>query len=693
MRVAGLIFFLWLTGGGAGIAQSQPVTVHRAPPELFLSEVEASEPRLSPSGRFLAFYEHTDHEEESGDILTIRDLDAPPGTPDVRAGFGEFTILWVEWANEDRILVAIALMGNVEFYGASFEIPFSRVLSFSRQTLDDPVVLFEGQSRRVTRSLFNIRLSDVADILPEDPAHILMPAYRGDTLHLWRVNINTGEADIAERGNDRTALWFTGSGGYAVMRVDMSRGNRRVYVYTRDGPDGRWRRTANYRINELSEAAPEFDWAGSSDTPGQIYIYGRPEGAGRTNVYLYDLATNSYLDTVASHERVDIDRTLTDARSGRYIGYVYVEDREHVVLTDPELQRHYSAVDGFFGGDVSVIPVSMAGSRMLLYVTGPTEPGVYYLYDRAAASIDPLYMTRPGLPLAALADVDIINYRTRDGLDLTGYLTLPPGGAGPTTPLVVMPHGGPEMRDVYDFDPIAQYLAGNGYAVFQPNFRGSSGYGEAFARSGYHQWGLAMQDDITDGVRHLIDTGRAGADRICIMGFSYGGYAALMGGATTPDLYQCVIAGASVTDLPGFVSSWDERDEEDALSYWTEAIGDPRADRDRMYNTSPVNLASRYRVPVLLFHGDRDDIVPVSQTRDMAAALEAAGIEHHYEELRGVGHNLPPGVALRGIMRQSLEFLDRSIGHERGYVHPLAGFQPEIYGERDEAAVAEGDAG
>lgn len=683
MRIV-LVAVLWLLAGLVQAVQAQTVQVRRAAPEQFLSEVEASEPRLSPSGRYLAYYEHTDHEDESGDILTIRDLDALPGTPDVRAGFGEFTILWVEWANEDRVLVAIALMGNVRVYGASFEIPFSRVLSFSRATLDDPVVLFEGQSRRVTRSLFNIALSDVSDLLPNDPDHILMPAHRGDSLHLWRVNVNTGEAEIAERGSRRTALWYTGPGGYAVMRVDMSRGGRRVYVYTRDGPNGRWRRTANYRVNELSDVAPEFDWAGSSDNPNQIYIYGRPEGAGRTNVYLYDLVSNTYVDTVASHDRVDINRTLIDGRTGRYIGYVYIEDRQHVVFTDPALQRHYEAIDGFFGGDVSVIPVSMAGGRMLFYVTGPTEPGVFYLYDQNAASIDPLYMSRPGLPLGALAEVEIINYRTRDGLELTGYLTLPEGGARETTPLVVMPHGGPESRDVYDFDPIAQFLAMNGYAVFQPNFRGSSGFGEAFARSGYHQWGLAMQDDITDGVQHLIDHRRAGADRICIMGFSYGGYAALMGGATTPDLYQCVIAGASVTDLPAFVNSWEEREEEDALTYWTEAIGDPGRDYDRMYNTSPVNLADRYIVPVLLFHGDDDDVVPVAQSRAMAEAFEAAGIEHHYEEMRGVGHNMPPGVPLRAIMRQSLEFLDRSIGFQRGHIHPLASFRPEIYGAEDE---------
>ena len=289
---------------------------------------------------------------------------------------------------------------------------------------------------------------------------------------------------------------------------------------------------------------------------------------------------------------------------------------------------------------------------MIIYVSGPREPGEYHLFDGETGLIEPLFSTRPRLPQDALADVEIIRYPARDGMQITGYLTNPIGGAGPTTPLVVLPHGGPETRDVYGFDLLAQYFAAQGYAVFQPNFRGSSGYGGAFARAGYREWGQAMQDDITDGVNALIEQARAARDRICIVGFSYGGYAALMGGATTPDLYQCVVAGAAVTDLPRFIDNWRDIDE-DAFAYWSEAIGDPNTEVERLFNTSPVNLADRIQVPVLLLHGGADDVVPVTHSRMMANALEAAGAVYHYEEYRGGGHHFSVGPQTRSMFARS----------------------------------------
>ena len=633
--------------------------------ENFLDEVVASPPRISPNGRYIAYFLRGD-QDNLGDWLQVKDLDAPEGQGVRRAVFGEFVIIDVNWANDDRLLVTLGVPGSVRLYGTNFDVQYTRVLSFSSQTLDDPVVLFEGEGRRVERNLFNVRMHEVADMLPGQNDFVLMPAYRGETLHLWRVNVRTGEADIVERGNRRTARWFTGPDGRAVMRVDVSSRGRRVSVFTRSGESNRWRRSATYRTNELSESAPEFDWAGASDNPGQIYVFASPDEADRTGVYLYDVNTGEYLEAVGVHDRFDVAGSLIHPRTGRYMGYSYIDDRLQIDFEDETLGRHFRGINDFFGGEVSVLPRDYAQGRMIIEVSGPQEPGVYYLYDEVATSIEPLYSTRPTLSPEELAPVDIIDYTARDGLELTGYLTLPDGRATAQTPLVVMPHGGPETRDMYDFNLFAQYLATNGYAVFQPNFRGSSGHGEAFARAGYGQWGAAMQDDISDGVQHLIAQGRAAPERICIMGFSYGGYAALMGGAVTPDLYQCVIAGASVTDLADFVEHWRSEDNEEALAYWSEAIGDPRSEAERLRAHSPVHLAENFTVPVLLFHGDSDETVPVAQTRAMAEAFEQAGIVHHYQEFRGGRHNVSLDSAeLRSILVRSVEFLDRAIGDLR----------------------------
>jgi dipeptidyl aminopeptidase/acylaminoacyl peptidase len=195
-------------------------------------------------------------------------------------------------------------------------------------------------------------------------------------------------------------------------------------------------------------------------------------------------------------------------------------------------------------------------------------------------------------------------------------------------PLVVIPHGGPEDRDNLDFDVFSQVVATRGYLVLQPNFRGSSGYGRAFAEAGYGQWGGKMQDDITDGVRKLIDSGQADPKRICIFGASYGGYAALTAGALNPDLYKCVVSWAGISDLRRFVGFAAEGPTADRMivrDYKLRAIGDPIKDKDRLTQSSPVTYAAQYRPPVLLIHGDQDARVPIEQSREMANALKAGG--------------------------------------------------------------------
>jgi dipeptidyl aminopeptidase/acylaminoacyl peptidase len=218
-------------------------------------------------------------------------------------------------------------------------------------------------------------------------------------------------------------------------------------------------------------------------------------------------------------------------------------------------------------------------------------------------------------------------YKARDGADLSGYLTVPPGAPATPPPLIVMPHGGPESRDDLSFDHWGQYFATRGYAVFQPNFRGSGGFGRAFAEAGYRQWGARMQDDVTDGVNALIASGKVDANRVCIVGASYGGYAALYGGAAQPDLYKCVVSVAGVSDLSQMMK-WQKRvagSESSRYEYWTKSIGDVQADAARLVEKSPITYAASYKPPVLLFHGELDDIVPVEQSKMMEKALKKAG--------------------------------------------------------------------
>lgn len=659
-------------------AQTAPSQPERADIEDFIDLPETTRPQLSPNGRYIAYMVHTDHSAD-GDVLIIDDLDDDDDAETLQAGFGRFPIINIAWASNNRVLVTLLIDGQIQIgRGFLFSAPIVRTISFDRRDLTQPVVLFESEGRRVFENVYNAAGNTLVHALPNDPEHVLMSAYRGDALHLWRVNVFTGEADVVERGNSRTMFWHTDANGFAVMRIDSISNGRQVRVFTREQGARRWRRTRTYRVNELVDRGADFDWVGVSDQPGMIYVFSRREGADRRGLYLYDIANETYAEVMAEHDRYDIARGIVSPEGGTFLGYAYQADRLEVEIVDPDLRRHYQGIVGFFGEDVSVMPEEFSGDRMILVVSGPREPVVYYLYDRAERSISPVFSSRPRLPPDVLHDVEILRYQASDGLELTAYLTRPRRGMNATTPLILMPHGGPEMRDVYDFDLIAQYYASQGYAVLQPNFRGSSGYGRAFAEMGYGAWGDRMQRDLDDAVQVLIDQGRVAPERICIAGFSYGGYAALVGGAQRPDLYRCVFAGAAVTDLISFVDHWEDIDE-DAHDYWQEAIGNTETDRDRLFWVSPVNLADRMTMPVLLVHSMDDPIVPFEHSRMMADALEASGGEFHFQLFGNGGHSFVRSDQLRQILNQSTALFDRTIGPDRFRNEPV--FSEDLFPE------------
>jgi dipeptidyl aminopeptidase/acylaminoacyl peptidase len=370
------------------------------------------------------------------------------------------------------------------------------------------------------------------------------------------------------------------------------------------------------------------------------YVLARPAGADRTAVYLYDLHQGQFTQTIASDPRVDIAGVFVNPRTSEYLGYYTFDDVYRVHFNDAGVQSHINALRRFFGDDASFDIVDMSDdARMwIISASGPSDPGALYLYDREQTHIEPLAPLNPSLASDQLGPSSVVRYAARDGAQITGYLTLPPeAGAGPL-PLILMPHGGPESRDLFVYDRDAQFLATRGYAVFRPNFRGSSGYGRAFAEAGYGEWGGKMQDDLTDAVAHLVSTGVADPARVCIVGISYGGYAALAGAAFTPEAYRCAVSIAGVSDLveqSQYVLREGDDEEDD---YIRRSIGDPRVDRERLRARSPALHAANIRVPVLLLHGGQDEIVPVQQSRRMERALRQAGGDVRYVEVEGEGH-------------------------------------------------------
>lgn len=618
-------------------------------------------PQLSPDGRRIAYLERQGM--GSGAIrVAVIDLDAPGGPQTYATRFSDVEPTWVGWGGNERLVIAVAV--PIEFRGYARHVFRNsdyhglRMVSVDPEFATPPVPLFSNVSQRTNWN--NIFLHRITDILPGDPDHILMPAYRGDHYHLWRVNLNNGEAEIIERGDRNTVDWFT-SNGVAVLRYDRT--GSRLNVHSRQSADEPWRRTYSLRISEFQSIGHDFQWAGATRIPGQIYVRARPEGQSLISIYRYDLATGQFVERIAGHDRFDVNDAVVDPWTGQYTAFRYTDDRHRYEFADAATGQRYDQVLDHFGPQMEVEPISFGGDRMIVRATGPQNLGAYYLLDPDRSEIASLFSIHGTSIRSMTSPVEPVGYTARDGLDIPAYLTLPPGGMGPDVPLIVYPHGGPEARDRIAHDRMAQFLAALGYVVLQPNFRGSIGYGGDFTHAGYREWGRAMQNDLSDGVEVLVSEGLVDPERICIVGFSYGGYAALAGAALTPDLYSCAIAGGAVTDLPAFLDH-KERQNEDHYAYWVEQIGDQDNDTERsaMLAVSPRHQASRIRIPVLLLHGEEDRIVPVDQSQRMARALERHGVPHVYvEEPAGVHYWGRNWENTRLTFRNVAAFLDDAL--------------------------------
>ncbi len=442
----------------------------------------------------------------------------------------------------------------------------------------------------------------LADSLSRDPAHVLLASANGKGgISLWKVDVHSGSVEAVRAGEE--------------VHEDFAPG---VLVV---------------RYDHRAAAADDFDVLGPADGPGhKAYVSLQPRGEAdgdTASLRIYDFDRKTLSDPQWAALPYDISDIVYHEGDRALAGVCYTADSYLCDFKDAKLEADYKKARAVFDDRAGLTPLSMSddGRYWLFGVRSPTDPGAYYVYDRQTGAMTLAANRHPDLTPKRLATMEAFKYRARDGMMIPAYLTHPPGApAGKALPLIVMPHGGPEARDSLDFDIWAEFFATRGYLVLQPNFRGSAGYGRKYAEAGYGQWGGKMNDDITDGVQQLIKSGRADKSRICIFGASFGGYAALYGGAKTPDLYKCVASFAGVADLNALVE-WEHstKGHESRYRYAVRSIGDPSKEGARLAAASPVTYASGYKLPVLLIHGADDPSVPVAQSKLMQAALSKAG--------------------------------------------------------------------
>lgn len=362
-------------------------------------------------------------------------------------------------------------------------------------------------------------------------------------------------------------------------------------------------------------------------------------------------------------QRYGIESVIRDGYSRATLGAWVGGPEPKILWLDPRAEaQHKALMRTFAGRGVYIYGRSQSGSRVLARVASHSTPAIYYLVDFSKGTADIVAEAYPALDKVPLGEVREISYEARDGTEIPAYVTLPPGTVAENLPLVVLPHGGPEAHDSRDFDWMAQFLATRGYAVLQPQFRGSTGFGEEHRKAGYRQWGGLMQDDVTDGVKALIGQRLADPQRICIVGASYGGYAALAGAAFTPDLYACAASINGVADLPAMLGHESKQagKESDALAYWHEHIGNA-FDKD-VIDRSPNRAAAQVRAPILLLHGADDTVVPISQAEAMARALQESGKPYTLIKLPGEDHWLSFSSSRVRVLKELDTFLAAHLG-------------------------------
>lgn len=388
-------------------------------------------------------------------------------------------------------------------------------------------------------------------------------------------------------------------------------------------------------------------------------VYGVDEKAGFTALYSMNLDDNRQRTEIFARPDTDVDQLIRIGRNRRLVGVSFANERRTVEYFDPELKRLSAGLARALPGQplVEIIDSSADESKLLIVASSDTDPGTLYRFDKATRQLERIMLVRSPLEGKTLAPMKPVTYKAADGTAIPAYLTLPIGSTGKGLPAIVMPHGGPSSRDEWGFNWLVQFFAARGYAVLQPNFRGSTGYGaEWYRKNGFQSWRDAI-GDVNDAGRWLVAEGIAAPSKLGILGWSYGGYAALQSSVVDPDLFKAIVAIAPVTDL-GMVKAEADRFTNSMLV--AAFIGEGPHIREG----SPAQNVDRFKAPVLLFHGDRDQNVGVRESRVMANRLKAAGRQVNYIEFQGLDHQLDDGAARSRLLTESDSFLRKAMGLE-----------------------------
>ena len=578
----------------------------------FFRTAKFSALQLSPNGKYIALLSPINNRKNIVIIETDGLKNAKPVTK-----FDDQDIASFSWANDKEIVFTLDSDGNEAF----------SIYKINAHSKRARVVQLVGSQVGAS----GIRSASIVHLLPNDPEHIIVQ-YNGRNIKapdLYKLPLDS-KWDKRRKKNYKMQIIAKNPGSYqgwmldneGVVRAAVSIEGLKGQLHYKNKIEEKFKVLQEFNVDDANISPLAFDF--DDKTMFVASNIDRDTAA----IYRFDPESNKLGELVFAHPDVDVTNLMLSRKKEKLLGVAYVDDYAETVYFDKETAEMMASIEKSFSGkQVNIISQSEDESLRIVFVSSDIDPGQYYLFDQKKNTLKSLVARMDWLDNELLSPMKPIKFTSRDGLKLRGYLTTPKNSVGKKLPLIVNPHGGPYgIRDVWGFNPEAQFFANRGYATVQVNFRGSGGYGKAFQQAGYGgKWGAEMQNDITDTVNHLVKKGIVDPEKICIYGASYGGYATVAGLAFTPELYKCGINYVGVTDVSLLFESmpkhWEPQKELLKIQ-----IGDPD-DEALMKRMSPLHHVEKIVAPLMIAQGGKDPRVIKKHAILLKDALEKQGIK------------------------------------------------------------------
>lgn len=640
------------------------------PLETFFRRAEFNQMSLSPNGEKLAAVSPL---KGRGNLVVI---DLNKRSRQVITSFEQMDVADFQWINNKRLCLRVAdgqdATGAVTYRG-------SYCINDDGTDMRDFTRLGVAASGAAGSGKL-VDMTPIRSAGTDSPDYIMQMRFRSnDSADLYRFNTESGKI---------TLLTFDSPGNVSSWVIDRNRVPRVAVrdadrvgsetwtmrsIWHRTGEGAKWEKLFEYKVtwgNPLGDmmAPIAFDFDNTT-----LYVSSNIGGRDKRAIYKYDTVNKKMGDLVFEHPLIDLTGGLLfSTEKKKLVGIRYSAEMPVTKWLDAELESLQKQLDATLPDNINQIGVAEEKTKRLLVLSvSPTNAGEYFLFDNEKKAIESLVKRRDWLPPNLMSDRKYMMYKARDGMEIPAWVTIPKGSNGKNLPLIVHIHGGPHVRGYNGIDwgrPTAQFFASRGYVVIEPEPRGSTGYGRKLYESSFKQWGLAMQDDITDGALHLVKEGIVDKNRMCLFGGSYGGYASLQGVVKDPDLWKCSAPYVAVSDLfllQNVQHSDIARGSDSLETEYTVVVGDSKRDRDLFMLTSPAKNTDKIKTPIFIAMGSDDVRVPLIHAEEFVKNLERSGGKVEMKVYTGEAHGFNKDVNVMDFYSRLEKFFAQYIGDKK----------------------------